>query len=99
MEALIHHFKLFTEGFQVPPGSTYTAIEAPKVNNQFANTNESNQDCVHTCHTLKQLAHARNIFKMIGAGLISLLSNVVIKGSFREWGTHLLDLFLPLPFE
>ena len=30
MESLIHHFKLFTEGFHVPAGSTYTAVEAPK---------------------------------------------------------------------
>ncbi|HYD65349.1 NADH-quinone oxidoreductase subunit D [Azospirillum sp.] len=30
MEALIHHFKLFTEGFHVPAGETYTATEAPK---------------------------------------------------------------------
>jgi NADH-quinone oxidoreductase subunit D len=30
MEALIHHFKLFTEGFRVPPGETYAAVEHPK---------------------------------------------------------------------
>lgn len=30
MESLIHHFKLFSEGFQVPPGATYTSVEAPK---------------------------------------------------------------------
>jgi NADH-quinone oxidoreductase subunit D len=30
MEALIHHFKLFTEGFRVPPGETYVAVESPR---------------------------------------------------------------------
>ncbi|WP_417515249.1 NADH-quinone oxidoreductase subunit D [Minwuia sp.] len=30
MEALIHHFKLYTEGFHVPEGETYVAVEAPK---------------------------------------------------------------------
>jgi NADH:ubiquinone oxidoreductase subunit D len=30
MEALIHHFKIYSEGFHVPESETYTAIEAPK---------------------------------------------------------------------
>ena len=30
MEALIHHFKLFSEGLRVPKGEIYTAVEAPK---------------------------------------------------------------------
>lgn len=32
MEAIIHHFKLFSQGYSVPPGTTYTAVEAPKGN-------------------------------------------------------------------
>jgi NADH-quinone oxidoreductase subunit D len=30
MEALIHHFKLYTEGFHVPAGEAYACVEAPK---------------------------------------------------------------------
>ena len=30
MEEMIHHFKLFTEGFHIPPGETYAAVEHPK---------------------------------------------------------------------
>ncbi len=30
MEAMIHHFKLYTEGYYVPEGQTYTAVESPK---------------------------------------------------------------------
>ena len=30
MEAVIHHFKLYTEGFHVPPGEIYACVEAPK---------------------------------------------------------------------
>ncbi len=30
MEALIHHFKLFTEGFKVPEGEVYAAVESPR---------------------------------------------------------------------
>jgi NADH-quinone oxidoreductase subunit D len=30
MEALIHHFKIFTRGFEVPAGEVYTAVESPR---------------------------------------------------------------------
>ena len=62
MKALIHHFKLFTEGVQVPPGTTYTAIEAPKVRNEgwsgerktrsvnFSSAAMDNGDFMLCCH-------------------------------------------------
>ena len=31
MEALVHHFKIFTEGFRVPEGEVYVAVEGPVV--------------------------------------------------------------------
>src|SRR3546814_1229154 len=30
MEALIHHFKIFTQGFKVPEGEAYTSVESPR---------------------------------------------------------------------
>ena len=30
MESLIHHFKLVTEGFRVPPGQVYSPVESPR---------------------------------------------------------------------
>ena len=30
MEALIHHFKIYTEGFKVPEGDAYVAVESPR---------------------------------------------------------------------
>jgi NADH-quinone oxidoreductase subunit D len=30
MEAVIHHFKLWTEGFKIPPGEVYVAVESPR---------------------------------------------------------------------
>ena len=44
MESLIHHFKLFTEGFIIPAGEIYVAIEAPKGEfGVYLNSNGSNK--------------------------------------------------------
>ncbi len=77
MEALIHHFKLFTEGFHVPAGETYTAIETPK--GEFAvylvadGTNRP-----HRCHIrAPAYAHLQGIDMMSrGHMLADLVANI-----------------------
>ena len=49
MEALIHHFKYYTQGFDVPKGSTYVAVEAPKGEfGVFLKSDNSNRP--YRCH-------------------------------------------------
>ena len=50
MEALIHHFKLFTEGFKVPAGETYVAVESPRgeLGMYIASNGEARPYRVHT---------------------------------------------------
>jgi len=49
MESLIHHFKYYTQGFDVPKGSTYVCVEAPKGEfGVFLQSNGSNRP--YRCH-------------------------------------------------
>ncbi len=52
MESLIHHFKLYTEGYQVPPGATYTAVEGTK-GGCNAHEHVLTNNYVHTIAVLK----------------------------------------------
>lgn len=51
MEGLIHHFKLYSEGFSVPPGETYMAVEAPK----------GRWLCMHARSLCSTRAHSRTL--------------------------------------
>ena len=50
MEALIHHFKIFTEGFRVPAGETYVAVESPRgeLGCYLVSTGDGNPYRMHT---------------------------------------------------
>jgi len=49
MESLIHHFKYFTQGFDVPEGQTYVTVEAPKGEfGIFLKSNNTNRP--YRCH-------------------------------------------------
>lgn len=77
MEALIHHFKLYTEGYHVPAGETYTAVEAPKGEfGVFLVSDGSNKP--YRCHIRAPgFAHLQGLdFMSKGHMLADVVSNI-----------------------
>ena len=85
MESLIHHFKLVTEGFRVPAGQVYTAIESPR--------GELGVHLVSDGGTRPYRLHFREPILYA----ISLASHLAYCGSCQAtvsgWPSILLDLF------
>ncbi len=77
MEALIHHFKLFTEGYHVPEGETYCAVEAPKGEfGVYLVSDGTNRP--YRCHIRAPgFAHLQGLdFMSKGAFLADLVANI-----------------------
>ncbi len=77
MEALIHHFKLYTEGYHVPAGETYTAVEAPKGEfGVYLVSDGSNKP--YRCHIRAPgFAHMQGLdFMSRGAMLADVVANI-----------------------
>ena len=55
MEALIHHFKIFTEGFKVPEGEAYVAIESPRGRARLLHRERRLREAVPDAHPRPEL--------------------------------------------
>ena len=80
MEALIHHFKIFTEGFKVPEGEVYVGIESPRGRNRllhrqrrFGNSlpyaracPELRQRSMHAAHAARRADRRRRCRDLLG---------------------------------
>lgn len=77
MEALIHHFKLYTEGFSIPEDDTYISIEAPKGElGVFIRTDNSNLP--YRCHIKSPgFLHLSGLNEMVSGHLLADLVAVI----------------------
>jgi NADH dehydrogenase (ubiquinone) Fe-S protein 2 len=77
MEALIHHFKLYTEGFSVPENQIYCAVEAPKGEfGVYLVSNNTNKP--YRCHVRAPgFAHLQSLNYMVKSHLIADLVTII----------------------
>lgn len=77
MESLIHHFKLFTEGFNIKTGENYSAVEAPK--GEFGVHLISNgKNKPYRCHIRAPgFAHLQSLNTMVKSHLIADLVTII----------------------
>lgn len=77
MEALIHHFKLYTEGFCIPENEIYCAVEAPKGEfGVYLVTNNTNKP--YRCHIRSpSFAHLQSLNSMVHKHLLADLVTII----------------------
>jgi NADH:ubiquinone oxidoreductase subunit D len=77
MESIIHHFKLYSEGFIVPPEETYAAVEAPKGEfGVFLVSNSTNRP--YRCHIKSPgLLHLQSISDLSTGFLLADLVTII----------------------
>jgi NADH-quinone oxidoreductase subunit D len=67
MEALIHHFKIVSEGFRVPPGEVYSAVEGPRGELGFYIVSDG-ENKPHRIRTRPSSLYNLQVLKLIGVG-------------------------------
>jgi NADH-quinone oxidoreductase subunit D len=71
MEALIHHFKLFSEGYCVPAGETYAAVEAPEGRVRHLSGLRRRQQAVPRAPARAGLAHLSSIDAIVRGHMLA----------------------------
>ena len=71
MEALIHHFKIFTEGFEVPEGEIYVAVESPRGELGCYMVSDGSDEAVPDAHPRASFVNLQSVPAMMRGGLIA----------------------------